>query len=199
MNGLNVVVPAPILPVTLAAAKAHVRVDSDDDDDMLGAMIAAAVDYAEAFMGRALVEQTFDLTLDAFPDSGKPIRLPRPPLIEVVGIFVRNAEDGEDELEGYRVDAAAAPGRILPPSVGWPTGTSAAGIRIQYRAGYIRMEGSPLAAVGDIPPGIHAALLLYVGALYLQREPFIIGAAIATPPWGAEQLLRRHKVSFAIA
>jgi uncharacterized phiE125 gp8 family phage protein len=196
--GLNVVVPASILPVTLAAAKAHVRADSDDDDALLSGMIAGATGYAERFLGRALVEQTFNLTLDAFPTGGRPIVVPRPPLIEVLGIFVLDADDVEEELTGFRVDTAQHPGRIFPPAANWPTGTRPAGIRIAYRAGYIRMEGSPPAAVGDIPADIHAALLLYVGSLYLQRETLVAGG-MAEVPWSAEQLLRNHRVEIGLA
>lgn len=194
---LVIVEPPAILPVTLAAAKAHLRVDTDDDDAAISAMIAAATGYAEHFTGRALVDQTLDLVLDAFPAGGKPLALPRPPLIEVVGVYTRAADGAETELEGYRVDTDQAPGRIIP-SGNWPTGLPAAGVRVRFRAGYVRVEGSPLAAIGEIPPDIHAALLLYVGTLYQQRETIIPGA-IAQVPWGAEQLLRMHKVSHALA
>ncbi len=196
--GLAVVVPPAVLPVTLADAKAHLRVDSDDDNTMVSAMIAAATGYAELFMGRALVDQTFDLVLDAFPAGSKPIAVPRPPLIEVLGVFIRNADGSETEVEGYRVDTIQAPGRIIPTGA-WPSGLPAAGVRIRFRAGYILMEGSPPQAVGNVPPDIHAALLLYVGTLYLQRETINVGNIVTDIPWSAEQLLRLHKVNHPIA
>lgn len=195
--GLVVVDPPAVLPVTLEEAKGHLRVDSNDDNATISAMIAAAVDYAELFTGRALVDQTLDLVMDAFPSGSKPIAVPRPPLIEVLGVFTRNAAGDETEVEGYRVETVQAPGRIIP-SGSWPTGLPPAGVRIRYRAGYVRLEGSPLAPTGNIPDGIHAALLLYLGTLYEHRETISSGSVVEVP-WGAEQLLRLHKVNHALA
>lgn len=194
-DGLVVIAAPAMLPVTLTAAKAHVRVDSNDDDATLTGFIEAAVAYAERFMGRALVDQTFELTLDAVPAGGAPVKLPRPPLIEVLEVAAVDSAGNETPLTGYRVDTAQAPGRLLAPASGWPQGS---GLRIRYRAGYIRMEGSPPAAVGDVPADINAALMLYVGSLYMQRETLAIGT-VSVVPWSAEQLLRNHRVEVGFA
>jgi peptide/nickel transport system permease protein len=45
-------------PITLTEAKAHLRVDFDDDDTLITAMIAAARGYVEEHCNRALLTQT---------------------------------------------------------------------------------------------------------------------------------------------
>lgn len=198
MNGsIAVITPAAVFPVTLAEAKAHLRVESSDDDTLIGGMIAAATGYAERFMGRTLVDTTYDLVLDTFPTGRRPIIVPRPPLIEVTGIFVTDSEGDEAELAGSSTDLVG--GRLLAPASGWPTGTTEASIRVRYRAGYMRIvDESPLTTSGDVPDDIKAAVLLYLGSLYLQRETLAPGA-MAIVPWSAEQILRQHRVEMSLA
>jgi len=57
-------------PVSLAEAKAHLRVDISDDDALIGAMIVAARQEAEAACRRAFVSQQWKLLLDRFPAPG---------------------------------------------------------------------------------------------------------------------------------
>lgn len=54
-------------PVTLAEAKAHLRVEVADDDALITNLISAARVHAENVCRRAFVTQKWDLYLDAFP------------------------------------------------------------------------------------------------------------------------------------
>lgn len=200
MTALVVVTPPPLPAVTLAEAKAHLRVDHTDEDALITALVGAATGYAERFMGRCLVDTTFDLVLDAFPNGRTPLLLPRAPLIEVSGIFqLSDGSPAEIELTDYVVDTASQPGRILAPTGGWPTGATEASIRIRFRAGYVRVDaGSPPVATGEVPRDIWAALQLYIGTLYLQRESLTPGS-MTVVPWGAEQLLRMHRLELGMA
>ena len=72
---------APALePVTLAEAKAHLRVDISDDDDLITAIIKAAREYCEEYLDRTLVHTQWTMRMDAFPWEFK---LPRPPMAPV--------------------------------------------------------------------------------------------------------------------
>jgi uncharacterized phiE125 gp8 family phage protein len=199
MNGsIAVITPAAVFPVTLAEAKAHLRVDTSDDDTLIGGMIAAATGYAERFMGRTLVDTTYDLVLDKFPTGRRPLIIPRPPVIEVEDIFVTDSA-GDEAAYGGSYSRDLVGGRLLAPASGWPTGTTEASIRVRYRAGYVRIvDESPLTTAGDVPDDIKAAILLYLGSLYLQRESLAPGA-MSIVPWSAEQILRQHRVEMSLA
>ncbi len=65
-------------PLSLAAAKAYLRVAHDDDDDVITALIAAARIHVEATTRRALITQTWRLSRDAWPRDGRIAVLPAP-------------------------------------------------------------------------------------------------------------------------
>lgn len=191
MSSLVLVAPPSEPPITLQMAKRHLRVSDGDDDSIIAAYIDAAVAHAESFMGRSLVDQTWDYTIDVFPRCPY-IELPRPPILEVIEF-----DSGESPaFDGYEVDLAG--GRIYLSSGGsWPSTSANANVaRIRYRAGYVDKSGSP---EGDVPADIVSAVLLIVGTLYEHRETVVIGGAPAQMPWSAEQLLRRHRVELGMA
>ena len=65
-------------PVSLAEAKAYLRVEHDDDDDTIAALIAGARVHVEAQTRRALITQTWRLSRDAWPSNGRIAVLPAP-------------------------------------------------------------------------------------------------------------------------
>lgn len=54
-------------PISLIAAKEHLRVDHDDDDALISALISAAREFAESICRRVFITQSWKLVLDAFP------------------------------------------------------------------------------------------------------------------------------------
>ncbi len=65
------IVTAPTAdPVSIAEAKAHLRVDFSDDDALISALVSAARQHAENITRRALVTQQWKMTLDQFPMPG---------------------------------------------------------------------------------------------------------------------------------
>lgn len=67
----SVLVSAPAFePVSLAEAKAHLRVDFNDDDVMISSFIIAARQKFENDTRQSLVTQSWKLVLDQFPAPG---------------------------------------------------------------------------------------------------------------------------------
>lgn len=193
--GLKRISPPASLPFTLAEVKQHLRKDSDEDDAKIEMFMQAAVDHAEGpegFLGRALIDQTWDLYLDAFPTNE--IKIPLPPLIEIVGVFHLDSSGVEQEVssDNYIVDDASQPGWVvLASSASWPTPLDGANaIRVRFRAGYLSSDSPPVA---DVPADIKAGLLLYIGALYEHREDVVVGQTVAKLSWGADALLRPRR------
>ena len=72
-------------PVSLAEVQRHLRIDVDTETPSLEVMLVAARQKVEAFLRRALISQTIQLTLDWGPAW---VELPRPPLQSVTSIVV---------------------------------------------------------------------------------------------------------------
>lgn len=177
-------------PVSLARAKAHLRVDIDDDDDLIAAQISAARAMAENFLHRALVTQTRELVLDCFPVSSIPLLFP--PIGEVESIIYTDGAGAEITLDDarYQVDAFSSPGRIWPAyGYTWPSTRllSLNNVKVRYTCGY--------GAAADVPPDIVAAILLTLGSLYENREDVVVGTTSAKLPLSAESLLLPHVVN----
>ena len=78
--------PPAVEPVTLSEAKAHLRVDSTDDDAYIATLITAAREWVEAYLDRTLVHTQWVMRFDRFPPSGtQAVELPRPPMVAKIG------------------------------------------------------------------------------------------------------------------
>ena len=69
-------------PVSLAQAKAHLRVGHGDEDALISSLIIAARRLVEARTGLALMPQGWKLLLDDWPEDGV-VKLPLAPVISV--------------------------------------------------------------------------------------------------------------------
>ena len=159
------------LAVTLDEMKSQLRVDYSDDDTRITALLLAAIGYADGpdgFLGRALCDQEWDLVLDRFPCAGEAVRIPLPPLIEVVGVFYKTDSDAEQEwsASAYVVDDASEPARLFPVANGsWPSPVTLPGaVRVRFRAGYLNQSVSP--AESNVPAEIKVGIMLRCQADY---------------------------------
>ena len=84
--------PPATEPVTLAEAKAHLRITHNDDDAYISTLIISARQQLEARMGLGLIAQGWSLFLDDWPEDGE-IPLPLSPFIDVMDIKVWSDAD----------------------------------------------------------------------------------------------------------
>lgn len=177
----------PEEPVDLGAAKLHLREDGMSQDALIAALITAAREHAEAITRRALVRQSWRLTLDGFPANGI-IEIPLPPLVSVTGITYLDAAGTTQTLDPttYVVDVDTLPGRIrLAYNAEWPiTRGIAHAVTVTFVAGYLPSE---------IPASIQAAIKLIAGTLYEHRETFVTGTIATELPFAAKSLLWPHR------
>lgn len=171
-------------PVTVAEAKAHLRIDHAAEDVLIGSLILTSRLHIEAALGIALISQAWRLLLDRWP-RGSIVRVPLAPLIAVAEIRVRAADGIATAVPApeYAVDAASAAPRIIRVASQRPDpGIAAHGIEIDFTAGF----GTTAAAV---PAPIRQALLLLVAHWYEHRDPIEIGSEATVIPNGVSELL----------
>jgi uncharacterized phiE125 gp8 family phage protein len=112
-------------PLSLAEAKAHLRVDHADEDGLITALIEAAtrhLDGRDGILNRALVTQDWEYRIAAFPACGA-IKLPFPPLQSVTAVSYVDAAGAVQTLPSsdYVVDTATYEGQIRRAfGIAWP-------------------------------------------------------------------------------
>ena len=165
---LTLITAPSVEPVTLAEAKLQCKVDADltADDALISALISAVREQAEHEIGGALITQTWERTLDAFPAAGGALELGMPPVQSLVSVKYLDAAGTEQTLvnTAYTLDAVAGPGWVLPAAgTDWPAaGDYANAVRVRFVAGY------GLAAA--VPAAVKAWMLLHIAEWYAQRE-----------------------------
>jgi uncharacterized phiE125 gp8 family phage protein len=164
--------------ITTAEAKLHLRVDGNDEDALIDALVQASTQTVEAELRRALVTQTWDLLLDCFPACGV-VELPYGATAVTSVTYVDDA-GGTQTLatSQYVVDVASAPGRLVrADGITWPT------TERRPNAVAVRMTCG-FGAASAVPESVKAWMKLYVGGLYRNREVFAVGVSVAELPFG---------------
>jgi hypothetical protein len=69
MPGFRIETPATVDPVSLQVVKQHLRVNIDNDDELIGIYLRAATRKVEGFLGRSLINKLYLQTLDRFPHA----------------------------------------------------------------------------------------------------------------------------------
>lgn len=179
-------------PVTVAEAKAHLRVDTSDDDTYIGTLITAAREWCEQYLDRTLVHTQWVMRFDKFPDSGiKPVELPRPPMVTsgtataVTVTFTQEAGPTSTySTAEYRVDRLATPGSILPiyGSTWTPHRQDDNAISVTWWAGYG-------AGGSSVPAAIRHAILMLVGHWYEFRTSVLTVSISKEIEFGVQSLL----------
>ena len=190
-------------PITRGEAKLHLKIESGqtDDDELIDALVSADREACEEFTNRCLVWSNWELRLDEFPtDLDGEIRLPRPPLRQVLAVRYVDA-DGAKQLLGsgnYLVDDRSEPARVRPAyGLQWPATRQQMGaVTVEYVAGYpIDDAGSPTDWSAGVPKPIIAALKLQLGHLYRNREAVNIGNIVTELDLAVRWLLWQHRVT----
>ena len=174
-------------PLSLADAKAFLRVEHDADDAIITSLVSAARNQVEALARCALITQTWRLVLDRWPESGR-IAPRLTPLRAVNAARVFNAAnearsiDPEVFVTDRVAGVIAAPGWSLPPP-----GRSVAGIELDIETGF----GD---AAGDVPPKLLQAIRMLVAHWYENRGLIAIGQTVAMMPASVNAMISSHRV-----
>ncbi len=169
-----------VQPATTAEAKDRLVVEIDDDDAVILDFIKAATDWAEGYMARSIMPQTWTYYFDAFPTD---ICINA---LSVSGVVIKYDDENNTEqtlsASSYNSDLISYPIK-LSTIAGWPsTYDKPNAVRVEVS------EGSD-----TVPDAIKTGVLLLAGHLYNNRE----GSSdrkITEVPMGVESFLSKYRV-----
>lgn len=209
LSALRVVRGPAVEPVTLDQVRAHCRIYTDDEDELLALYIASARAWTETYLGRALITQQLQWIMADRPPEGawpytslpftlvplplwfpwpqaisRPLSLPRQPVQKIDQVSVGRWGEADLVLDPgtYSADIGAEPGRIRISLGAQPV--PGQHIAVTFTAGY-----------GDrpdqVPPLTRQAILHHVAWLYENR-----GDADGEVPRGIISMLPDRCVTF---
>jgi uncharacterized phiE125 gp8 family phage protein len=156
--------PPNVEPLSLAEAKAHLRVPHDDDDVYISTLIVSARRRVETRTGLRLITQGWSQFLDCWPPFGM-IDLRLNPVTAVTDMIVYGDTDTPSTIDPahYFLDATSNPPRVVFRQGRNPAapGRRAKGIEIRLTAGF------GLAAA--VPQELKQAILLLVADAFAHR------------------------------
>ncbi len=160
---LSLIAPPARLPVTVADARAWLRVEDTEEDALIEGLIAAAARRIEFECGLALITQQWRYLRDCWPRDGR-LALPIHPVQAITAMRVLT-EDGLVTVptSAYETSLAARPARIRALKGFPPPGHGLDVVQVDLVAGF----GDDPA---DVPADLRQALLLIVAHWFETRE-----------------------------
>jgi len=186
----SILLAGPALePITLAEAKQFVRVEHDDDDDVITALIAGSRIHVETQTRRALITQSWRLTRDVWPATGCLPLLPVPvKTLDAVRVYRSDGTTLALDTAGFALDRSDAPARLsFTRGVPVAPERSAAGIEIDITCGY----GD---AGANVPEPLRQAIRLLVAHWYENRGLIAVGHEVAVLPQNVAALIAPYRV-----
>ena len=145
-------------PVTLAEAKAQLRIDFDTDDALIGVYISAARTHCEAHLGFSLVAKSLKTTFNCFG----PYQSLMGPLDSITSVKYRDTNRTITTLATDQYTTTTGRTLRLYPATdsGWPDD-------VAFVPGAVVVEYTVL---GDATSNVKAAMLLIITSLYENRD-----------------------------
>ena len=188
--------------VSLSEMKSWMKVDIDDDDELIQSLIIAAQESAEKYLKRALVTQTWTLTIDSgqsslanglgdgfyelpvtalYADLPREYDLPYKPIQSISSVVTYDTSNASSTYSADNYFLDTANGRlVLNDTAVLPSSLRArASMVITYVAGYAKPS--------DIPQSVRTAIMMHVQRMYDER-------IVCDMPVGCMGLLRQHRI-----
>lgn len=184
---------APAAPAySLSEVKELLRLTFTDDDAMLTALLDAASEAVEEMTGRALISQTWALTLPALASDTR-VMLDRPPVQAITTITYYDGDNAQQTLDSgaYRLVKDGDKAMVRPVDGGrWPTMYDREdAVTITYTAGF----GASYVA---IPPALRTAMAILADHWFHRKE--IEDGERSIPP-SVHNLVGLHRMGFVAA
>lgn len=173
-------------PVDLSEAKAQLRVDHDDEDTYISALVSTATAAVEEMTGRALITQTWSLSQNGAVDR---VYLPKTPVqsIDEITYFDRSETEQTADVADFHLFSDIYRAWVEPKDdKDWPDVFDRPdSLTISFIAGY----GDDAV---DLPVEIVHAIKMLLSHWYEQRVP-VSDRLMREVPFSVSSLIGLHK------
>ena len=178
--------PPAVEPLSLAEAKAFLRLETADDDPLIAAFIAAARLHVETQTGLALITQSWRMVLDCWPANGRIAVRPAPlQTLTAARVFDFDGEIRTIDAQAFVPDLSTSTFSFIPWALPMPT-RIAAGIELDIAVGF---GDGP----SDVPEPLRQAIRMLV-AHWNENRAVVAGAEVAPVPSNAAALIAPYRM-----
>ena len=178
--------PPTVEPLSLAEAKAQLRIYHSDDDTFISTLITTSRRLIEQRYDMCMLQQSWSLFLDDWPEGGI-FDLGLQPLISVTDIKVYGDDDVAATIDPahYFADVSSNPPRVIlrRGRVFQPPGRRAKGVEVKLVTGFG-------VSASMVPSEIKQAMLMAISDWYANRGDQNSGRL----PLSAIELLRPYRL-----
>ncbi|WP_411340315.1 head-tail connector protein [Sphingopyxis sp. J-6] len=171
--------------VSLEAAKAHLRVLEDDEDDLIAALRDAAVQMVENYTGLVLQPREGEAAMvwraEGLPIGAGPVSMGCRPVREVLSVTYLDFAGAEQTVDVGTLRIVDQGSIAAAPGANWPAGV-AGGVVVTFAAG-----------LDDVPPALVTAVKMFLATLYAQRETIVLRGAAGEITAGFKMLCQPYR------
>lgn len=142
-------------PISLATAKAHLRVLDDSEDSLISCWITTAREWVEDYSGHMLVQREVSQSFDGFSSY---FELFYRPVVDVDPIAYVDADGADQTLADFAQTTGRYPFRVYPDEQ--PSIEDNSSVTVTYTAGY---------AEGEEPQKLIQAMLILIAGMHANR------------------------------
>jgi uncharacterized phiE125 gp8 family phage protein len=143
-------------PVSLATAKAHLRVTDESEDAIICAYLRAAREWVENYTRHIIVQRPITQTYAAFGDY---LEINYRPFVSVDTIAYDSADDDQVAFTDFEYASGQFPIKVYPTG-SWPSLRTNGYITVTFTAGY---------SEGAIPDALIHAILVILAGMFANR------------------------------
>lgn len=171
---------APALRVVdIDEAKAHLRVDVTDEDDLIEGLVLAAegrLDGWSGLLGRCMINQTWRASYSSW--CWPHMELPFPDVSSVVVSYFDSdgVEQSVSDVHYGLIETAGG------TAIEWRSSFSAPSLQSRSDAIRVSLVAGFGATPEDVPADLRHAIKLMIGGWYENREESVIGVSVASLP-----------------
>lgn len=184
--------PVSLATSALSDLKAHLKVTSTYEDDLIKVYIDASLSLIETYCGITIGEREYQLNLPYFPVADRYIELPRGPVASVESLYYYDSNNVSTlwESSDYDVSLSETPARLyLQQDDVWePTYERPDACQLRYTAG--------VSSWSSVPANYKPSIYYLVAHQYRFRQPVLSGTISTELPWGLRANLQAIREDF---
>ena len=183
---LTVAVPPITDVVSLTEAKEWLRVDGNDQDATISALITAATEWAEGYTRRAFIDRELDVTFAYFPFVGLDFYLPLPNVTALTSLTWVDGAGTDQVYDIADLDVEPTFGLLRvkgDAAQDWPQ--DAHSVNALYTGGF-GVDAS------DIPENVKTAIKISIAQMFEMRMDQTFGAQASVPQTKSSMMLLQH-------